>query len=127
MKWKRAQPGQYTSGDLTVEGEGTKWTLYLGEEEIGKAKSKKELQNLAEETESEEKAPKPRKKPGKVIKQNPTVDDLPEVVEVSKGTVSLDCALRSIRLSIERLAESNSLLAKALMQLAESNELKRHK
>jgi len=127
MKWKRAEPGKYVSGDWVVEGKGTKWRLLCAGEEVSPGHSKKELQQAAEEAEREEQATKkkpPKQPPGKKvkIKKDPTTDDIPDIVEHEKGTVSLDSALRSIRLTLDSLAYSNNMLATTMRELADSNE-----
>lgn len=129
MKWKRERAGRYVSGDWIIEGEGTKWTLLCGEDKVGDAPSKKYLQKVAEDAERGEPTPKaktkktpPRRVPGKKTKLDLSLGDLPSVVEKGEGSVSLDSALRSIRLTLDGMAYSNNALAATMRQLAESNE-----
>ena len=49
LKWKRQEPGVYTSGTYRVEGTVTNWDLHEGKKHLHSGKSKKECQGIAED------------------------------------------------------------------------------
>lgn len=123
MKWKREEAGVYQSGDWRIAGAGTHWTLFSGEEEVAEGRSKKELQQLAEDQAAGD-APKkkPKRPPGKKAPGKPVVEDLPKVVESARGPVELDSAFRSLGLAAESLTHSNNAVAAAIRFNAEKVE-----
>lgn len=105
MKWKRQEPGLYTSGKYRIEGTGTNWDLHYGKKHLHSGSSKKECQLFADDTE-----------------ENPNIE--PEPYEPpkaqKKSKTELDSVLASFRLEVDQLAGRVSSLDTTISKLTDA-------
>jgi hypothetical protein len=104
LKWKRQEPGHYTSGDWHVKGTGTNWDLHKKKTHVHSGSSKKECQELAET--------------GATPVADP--EDLHSYAPRKKSKEELDSVLASLRLEVDQLALRVSSLDTTISKLTEA-------
>jgi len=108
LKWKRPEPGHYVCGTWHVKGVGTSWDLYNGRKHIHSGTTKKECQQMAENS------PK--------VEQPEDEVPVPSVSRRVSKITDLDSVLASLRLEINNLALRIGSMDAGIQKSTESSD-----